>query len=298
MKTYDITTYSNWKDLANELTAELNELINLPLEVEHIKYGDGVINSLNVSVSDNTVNILSPIDFNGKIQPLALNIVLARNLIEIPEPAKSILIDFSADCAKLQANITALSRERMNAKIEADKQAQELAKQEAKLKARMDKGIQDFETLKRQNRNLISSGEFIYAIGWLANNCNALTASMPDYILPYFEKQFDTSNYKPSVVDSKKLTSTGNAMKYTLSMQLGIAKKSRDSIPAVLLDYINDTKTAITDTSFIWDLIETYGFQLGSVQDVDKIRTKIPNSLLDAFEKGYTGYTGEEGYAE
>jgi hypothetical protein len=145
MKTYDITTYSNWKDLANELTAELNELLDLPIQVEHAKFGDGIINSVEVSVSDSTVNILSPIDFNGKIQPLALNIVLARNLIEIPEPAKSILVDFSLDCSKLEADIRALSKERTTARLEAEKKKQ---LEEKKKKEQEEKKKKELEAKK------------------------------------------------------------------------------------------------------------------------------------------------------
>jgi hypothetical protein len=286
MKTYDITTYSNWKDLANELTAELNELLDLPVQVEHAKFGDGIINSVEVSVSDSTVNILSPIDFNGKIQPLALNIVLARNLIEIPEPAKSILVDFSLDCSKLEADIRALSKERTTARLEAEKQAQELAKQEAKRQERMNKAIQNFETEQRKTRTTSATGEFYFCLGWLAKYVGKISATIPDYLLTYFQKQFGT-DYVPNVVDSKKLTFNGDPMKWGLSMQAGIPKKVQDTVPAFIAQYLNKARTQITSTSFIWDLIDTYGFQFGDTQDIDQIKATIPDHCIEPFENGY-----------
>lgn len=286
MKHYDITTYENWNDLATELTAELNELLDLPIQVEHVKYGDGVINSVKVSVSDTTVNILSPIDFNGKIQPLALNIALDKNLIEIPEPAKSILVDFSLDCAKLAADINILSRERTAARLEAEKQAQELAKQEAKRQERMNKAIQNFEAEQRKTRTTSATGEFYFCLGWLAKYVGKISATIPDYLLSYFQKQFGT-DYIPNIVDSKKLTLNGDPMKWGLSMQAGIPKKVQDTVPAFIAQYLNKTKTQITSTSFLWDLIDTYGFQFGDTQDIDQIKATIPDNCIEPFENGY-----------
>jgi hypothetical protein len=292
MKNYIVADYQNWDDLKADLTAELNSLVNLPIEVEHIKYGKGVITSLTVGESTTpsgpSFHIMSDIDFNFDTpHTFAIDLMINSKKLFVAEPENSTIMGFAANLQTLYLEVKTERATRAKAEYEAKKQAEEAVKQETKLQARIEKGVQDFNDMKNERRSLCATGEFYYALGWLANNCNALTAAMPDYILPYFEKQFDTNGYIPSVADSKQLTPAGNPSKYTLSMQIGIAKNSRDSIPAVFFDYLNRERTAITNTSFIWELVDIYGFQFGKTQDVDKIRDSIPTEYLEPFEKGY-----------
>jgi hypothetical protein len=139
-------------------------------------------------------------------------------------------------------------------------------------------------TKKAKSRS--ATGEFYYSLGWLAKNAGAISAAMPDYLLPYFENQFGTE-YAPTVVDSKKRTVNGNPMQWALSMKVALPKKAQASVPAVFFDYLNPNKTALTSTSFVWDLVANYGFQFGKTQDVDKIRDSISTEYLEPFEKGY-----------
>jgi hypothetical protein len=292
MKNYIVADYQNWDDLQADLTTELNGLVNLPIEVEHVKYGKGVITSLTVressAPSGTSFHIMGNIDFYfDNPRTFAIDIGINSKQLFVAEPENSTIINFAADLQTLYLEVETERTARYRAECEAKKQAEEAARQEAKLQARMEKGVQDFNDMKNERRRLCATGEFYYALGWLANNCNALTAAMPDYILPYFEKQFDTNGYTPSVADSKQLTPAGNPSKYTLSMQIGIAKNSRDLIPAVFFDYLNKERTAITNTSFVWELVDIYGFQFGKTQDVDKIRDSIPTEYLEPFEKGY-----------
>lgn len=286
MKTYDVSTYADWTDLSTDLTTELNGLVVLPVAVEHVKYGDGQIHSLTVSISDTAFHIIATIEFGTERKNLALDILLTNRLIEIEEPAKTTLKDFIASSKELQVEVRKIHMARASAKFEAVRQAKELAKQEAKHKATMEKAIRDFETLAGQERPISATGEFYYNLGWLAKNVGTISAALPDYLLPYFQSQFG-STYTPTVVDSKKRTVNGNSMQWTLSMKASISKKAVDKIPAFLQQYLNPTGNALTNTSFIWDLVENYGFQFGKTQDLDKIRAAIRPEYIEAFENGY-----------
>ena len=159
-------------------------------------------------------------------------------------------------------------------------------KLEEKYQAAKDKAIQDFEVMTRKAKAQSATGEFYYNIGWLAKNVGTISAALPDYLLKYFEGHFGTEA-KPTVVDSRKRTVNGYAMQWALSMKASLPKKVADSVPAFLKQYLNPTGNALTNTTFIWDIVENYGFQFGRKQDVEKIRAAIPTHCLEQFEKGF-----------
>ena len=146
--------------------------------------------------------------------------------------------------------------------------------------------IKEFETLTAREKTTIATGEFYYCLGWMAKNCGTFATALPDYLLPYFQKQFGTA-YEPRTVDSRKRTVNGYAMQWTISMTASIKKKSLDKIPAFLTQYLSKTGTSIANTAFIWDLVSDYGFQFGKVQDLDQIRSTIPAHCVTYFENGY-----------
>jgi hypothetical protein len=59
-----------------------------------------------------------------------------------------------------------------------------------------------------------------------------------------------------------------------------------ENIPAALIAHLGSTGKQIADTSFIWDLVDNYGFQFGKQQDIDKIRSHVPSDFLSFFEAG------------
>ena len=146
--------------------------------------------------------------------------------------------------------------------------------------------IKEFETLTAREKTTIATGEFYYCLGWMAKNCGTFATALPDYLLPYFQKQFGTA-YEPRTVDSRKRTVNGYAMQWTISMTASIKKKSLDNIPAFLTQYLSKTGTSIANTAFIWDLVSDYCFQFGKVQDIDQIRSTIPAHCVTYFENGY-----------
>ena len=168
---------------------------------------------------------------------------------------------------------------------EAEKKAEEEKKAAEKYEKQKAKAIADFEELAQTHRPISTADEFYYSLGWLAKNAGAFSAAMPDYLLSFFEGHFGTE-YKPTVVDSKKRTVNGYAMQWALSMKASLPKKVEGKVPAFLAKYLSTSGTAIADTSFIWDLVDNYCFKFGKKQDIDKIRACVPTNCLDSFELG------------
>jgi hypothetical protein len=75
-------------------------------------------------------------------------------------------------------------------------------------------------------------------------------------------------------------------MQWALSMKATISKKALNLIPSYLTKHLSTSGNAISDTSFIWDLVDNYGFTFGKKQDVDKIRGHVPAAYLNSFELG------------
>lgn len=287
MKNYNVSEYQNWDNLAADLTTDLKELIGTSLQATHKNYGECTASGLTVSISDTSFNILGDFTFSDQTKKLALNVVIANGLLQISNTeVLEAVKNFITFCINIQNEIRTVMCARRVAAREAAQKAAEEAKQAAKYKATMEKVIHEFETLSNQERTKCATGEFYYNLGWLAKNVGTVSAALPDYLLPYFEKQFGTT-YVPTIVDSKKKTVNGHSMQWTLSMKASLSKKSLDTIPDFLKQYLNPAGNSLTNTSFIWDLIESYGFKFGKIQDLAKIKDSLPSHCVKYFENGY-----------
>lgn len=287
MKTYTASNYQDWNILSAELTAELNELINKPISVVHKKYGECKVSGFGVSINESNFMILADFAFVDETKKLALNILLKNGLVQIDDyDSFEVLKNFISSLTDLQTEVHNIQHDRISAKHEADRQAKELAKQEAKRLSHREKSIQEFERMTRVDRSICASGEFYYNLGWLAKNVGTISVSLPDYLLPYFENHFGTEA-KPTVVDSSKRTVNGHPMQWTFSMKASLLKNSLSTIPDFLKQYLSSAGNSLTYTELIWDIVENYGFKFGKTQDLEKIRESIPVHCLEYFEKGY-----------
>lgn len=170
------------------------------------------------------------------------------------------------------------------AQQEAAQKALAEKKAEAKRQQRVAKVIKDFEAM--QNRERISdtpADKFYYAIGWLANHVGTVSATLPDYLSEAFKKCFGAET-KHTAVDSNKRTVNGHAMQYTFSFKANL--RNAENVPVILEQYLGSTGKNIASTSFIWDLVDNYGFQFGKKQDLDKIKSTIPATYMNIFEAG------------
>jgi hypothetical protein len=142
--------------------------------------------------------------------------------------------------------------------------------------------LKDFEAITSADRPVEVTSEFYYSLGWLAKHIGTVTARLPDYLEPSFTKYFgDVPRY---VFDSKKKSPSGWTYQWTMALSATIKKAG--TIPATLEAYLNPTRKALSDTGFVWDLVDNYGFQFGKKQDIDKIRSHVPSDCIASFEAG------------
>ena len=167
---------------------------------------------------------------------------------------------------------------------EAQKLEEKRQKAEAKNKQLKERAIKDFDKMaKKEGKEFRKEDEFYYALGWLANHNGAISATIPDYLEKAFIKQFGSdATYKS--VDSSRLTSNGHSMQWTFSFKANL--KKAEQIPAFLTPYLGSTGKSIASTSFIWTLVDDYGFKFGKKQDIEKIRSHVPANYLASFEAG------------
>lgn len=266
------------------ITSELSAL-NYPYTVKHKTYGIGQLVCATVPANGNS--LYANIDFeSGSSKVFALKALLDFNLLEMPDNLKSVLTEAQSIFFTTYETTEQEKREALRLAQEKAKQEAEEKKQEDKYQASKARMIKEFETLTAREKATCATGEFYYSLGWMANNCGTFACALPDYLLPYFQKQFGVE-YEPRTVDSRKRTVNGYAMQWTISMTASIKKKSLDKIPAFLTQYLSKTGTSIANTAFIWDLVTNYGFKFGKTQNIAQIRATIPTDYITYFENGY-----------
>jgi hypothetical protein len=54
----------------------------------------------------------------------------------------------------------------------------------------------------------------------------------------------------------------------------------------MLEQYLNPARKAVTDSEFVRDLIDNYGFKFGKAQDLEAIRSCVPSTYHTNFEAG------------
>jgi hypothetical protein len=57
-------------------------------------------------------------------------------------------------------------------------------------------------------------------------------------------------------------------------------------IPATLAQYLNPTGNKLSKTSFIWKLVDDYGFKFGKKQDTLDIMRCVPIEYVPMFNEG------------
>lgn len=287
MKTYNVADYQNWADLSADMTADLNENLLFGIPASHKTLGQCTIQNINVVCNENSLQFLATVFFNFELtKTLALNVLMANKLITLIEPAKSTIEEYLEAFTAIQKEVKEIQHDRISAKHESMREAKELAKEEAKRKAHIEKTIHDFEVMARQDRVKLATGEWYYSLGWLAKHCGVITAKLPDYLSKAFESHFG-SDVPKTLVDTSKKTVGGFSKQWSFEFVCSIKKVKDLEVPAMILDTTSDITKGIHNTSFIWDLVDNYGFQFGKTQDVDKIREALPDIYLEYFEKGY-----------
>ena len=171
------------------------------------------------------------------------------------------------------------ARRRENEAQKLEKKRKENEKKMAGLKASAEKELDSLIT--NRDRATVAD-EFYYTLGWLAKHVGTITAKMPDYLEEAFVKHF--GDVERTVVDSTKVGPAGYTSQWRLSMEASL--KKAENIPATLADYLSQNGKKVSKTSFVWSLVDDYGFKFGKKQDIVEILRCVPIEYVPVFNEG------------
>lgn len=270
--------------------ATVNSETKVEINCTHKVYGTGKITNLRFAENQGKPEIFLSFESENKNVVLAYSIAIKLNLLSFDdtdtETLQNLLDEYIVNWTKYDAQRKAdliAKREAAAAEREAAKQAKSDAKKADAQEKKREQDIQSFEDLTKLARPVSQASEFYTTLGWLAKHIGTVTARLPDYLEPSFTRYFgDVPRY---VFDSQKKSPSG--WSYQWAMALSASIKKAKSIPAPLESYLNPTRKALTDTEFVWDLVDSYGFKFGKEQDLEAIRSCVPSTYQTDFELGF-----------
>ena len=248
-------------------------------------YGTGIVTSMSGDTID---DMIIDIVFGTEIKCFSLKHIMLHNFVKFENADE--LTEVWNVAFELHNELTTKYKEAKRLAEEAEKAAIKKAEADKKAEARYErlkeKSLKDFETLQNRPREaLTKADEFYYALGWLAKHMGSLTAILPDYLGSAFEKHFGSEAPK-TLIDGRAKTSGGYAKQWSWEFKCTIKKLRETAVPACIQNVTTDFSKGIHNTSFLWDLVENYGFQFGKKQDESKIRATVPVQYIDMFEAG------------
>jgi hypothetical protein len=284
MTTYKTTAYETAEDLRNAINSDLAALA-YPFTVKHKVYGEGQLTFVKAPLTGGS--LYTTVDFTAGTKTLALDVLLANNLLQMPEIITDILVEaqsvFKADFIEREQAQRIADRKAREEAVAAEKKAREEKKAEEAYQKAKTKALKDFDDLASTARPISTTEEFYYSLGYIAKHAGTVSAALPDYLEDAFKKYFG-SEAPCRVVDSKKKGPAGYTSQWAKSFSVSLKKP--EGMPSLLFKYINPKGTAVTDTDFVLDLVDNYGFQFGKTQDIDKIRATVPTAYISFFENG------------
>ena len=294
------TTYENFAALKAETAQKLaktrevyteaeTELVKLVGDfvtgatVECQTYGPGEIVGYNGTTVE---NIIVEVKFAELTKKFSLqHIVAVAKFIRFTDTTEINVIweDAMAAHTKLTAELNAV--ESLSKQLERDgaKLADEAKRAEAKYQAAKASAIKEFQAWVKAERPQSTADDFYFALGWLAKHVGTVSAALPDYMADEFKGYFGPDT-PCRIVDSKKKGPAGWTSQWAKSYSVSLKKP--EDMPSLLTKYLNPKGTALTDSDFVLELVDNYGFQFGKTQDIEKIRACVPTAHISFFENG------------
>ena len=145
--------------------------------------------------------------------------------------------------------------------------------------------INSFETQLNKDREVNTySSDFYYALGWLTKNVRTISDALPDYLESAFKQHFGF-DVPCRVVNSRHRGPSGYQSQWSWSFKITLKDKD---VPSILIPHLNSKCDTISDTSFVWDLIDTYNFKFGKTQNINSIVNSIPTKYRESFNLGFS----------
>lgn len=290
MTTYELTINSTGEDFFNarkqlidEFICQINgaEVTTNRLSEPHV---GRIVSCLNPCNNFESVIVSVYFFYTGETKNYGIAAAInCGGLLFVDESMKALYDDFKAANENIKrqeflAAQEALRRNREEQKLE--KKRKENEKKMAGMKTSAEKEMDNL--INNREKKISKADEFFYSLGWLAKHVGTVTAKMPDYLEESFIKHF--GNVEHTIVDSTKVGPAGYTSQWRLSMEASL--KKAQNIPAVLTEYLSQNGKKLAKTSFIWSLVDDYGFKFGKKQDVVDIMRNVPIEYIPMFNAG------------
>lgn len=191
--------------------------------------------------------------------------------------------EFVSEQYKMKTQYNKAAEEEQCRQKEEQKLEQKRKDNEKKMAGMKAQAEKEFKKLAASKAKITKADEFYYALGWLSKHIGTITAKMPDYLEPAFVKHFGDAEH--TVVDSSRVGPAGFTSQWHLSMEASLVKAKE--IPALLTEYLSQNGKKISKTSFVWDLVDKYGFKFGKKQETLDIMRCIPIEHMSMFNEGF-----------
>ena len=289
MKTYSQMVLN--EELKNELETELTKTL-FGIKAVSKRYGEGTITTVEIAEIEEDskeANLIITINFGEISKAFMLRTILTIGSVEFEDTSK---LEKALEDLQLLINEKSIEADKEVLAIKETEQkareaeALELKRQkdELKFKLKKDKMLEKLATLKPENtKKLFETPTSHYEVlGWMAKHVTSVRAAMPDWMENQFVSMFgDVERY---VVDSKKKTSGGFDYQWGLGLKISFDKEVAGPLEKRAT---SKNKKVIDSLTFVWDLIDNYGFTFGKKQDLDKIIDEVPDQYLADFQRGY-----------
>ena len=283
MTTYELTTGTReeFVEVQAKLTADF-AVAMIGAELHSKTLGDGYVKS---TVGSNMENAIFEVAFeSGEVKNyLAIAIPAIGFLSFADESMAALFGSFVEEHNKLKAQYNKAVADEQRRKKEEAKLEQKRKDNEKKMTDMKVQAEKELNKLIEGSMKVSKADEFYYALGWVAKHVGTITARMPDYLEPAFIKHF--GDVEHTIVDSTKVGPAGFTSQWRLSMEASLVKVKE--IPAVLTEYLSQNGKKLSKTSFVWDLVDKYGFKFGKKQTTLDIMRCIPIEYMPAFNEGF-----------
>jgi hypothetical protein len=289
MTTYSKTQFASLQDYLDQINPEIQTVLDLNITCVHKLCGKGDLIAIEARERDHQPEFYLTFQFATKPTTFAYSIVSAYKVLsfdqEHSEALQNLFELYSENYKLYDVDRRAEDEARRVAEAkrkEDEKKAKADEKKAEAFERKKVKDIKDFEEMLQRSEPLSAASEFYQSLGWLAKHTGTVSAALPDYLEPSFVKHF--GDVPRRVVDSKKKGPAGWTSQWNSSFAVSL--KKAEAIPVLFEQYLNPARKALTDSKFVRGLIDNYGFQFGKTQNLDAIRSCIPDTYLTEFECG------------
>jgi hypothetical protein len=285
MTTYELTVNSTGEEFFNARSQLINEFIQriTGAEVENQLLGPGhIVSCLNACNTLESLIFTVHFDLDETKNYGAAVALASGGLKFADESMVDLWNSFMEEQHKLTSEYNKAAEDDRRRQKEEQKLEQKRKDNEKKMAGMKAQAEKEFDKLVNSKTKITKADEFYYALGWLAIHVGTITAKMPDYLEPAFIKHFGEVEH--TAVDSTKVGPAGFTSQWHLSMEASLVKAKE--VPTILSDYLSQNGKKVSKTSFVWDLVDKYGFKFGKKQDQLEIMNHVPVNYLPMFTAG------------